>query len=149
MKQMLLQEKYPVFVLELDKNETRYRSVDEIVAYLKEKISETPKVLFLGVFDPLAPTRRIGGEIVPQIQAAVDVLFCFGFALPNPVVLAVRPRSIGVADLGNKFVLSFMEAPMAPANEAMESWVRGCALLPERRRGLGKTVSGPALAPGS
>jgi len=125
MKQMLLQEKYPVFVLELDKNETNYRNVDEIVAYLKEKIAENPKVQFLGVFDHLAHTRRIGGEIMPGMQAAVDVLFCFGLALPNPLVLAVRPRSIGVADLGDKFVLSFMEAPMPPANEAMEAWVRG------------------------
>lgn len=125
MKQMLLQEKYPVFVLELDKKETKYGSVDEIVAYLKEKIAENPKVQFLGVFDHLAHTRRIGGEIMPGMQAAVDVLFCFGLALPNPLVLAVRPRSIGVADLGDKFVLSFMEAPMPPANEAMEAWVRG------------------------
>ena len=125
MKQMLLQEKYPVFVLELDKKETNYRNVDEIVAYLKEKIAENPKVQFLGVFDHLAHTRRIGGEIMPGMQAAVDVLFCFGLALPNPMVLAVRPRSIGVADLGDKFVLSFMEAPMPPANEAMEAWVRG------------------------
>ncbi|MGD9521739.1 DUF6858 family protein [Tepidiphilus sp. HLB4] len=125
MKQMLLQEKYPVFVLELDKKETNYRNVDEIVAYLKEKIAENPKVQFLGVFDHLAHTRRIGGEIMPGMQAAVDVLFCFGLALPNPLVLAVRPRSIGVADLGDKFVLSFMEAPMPPANEAMEAWVRG------------------------
>jgi hypothetical protein len=125
MKQMLLQEKYPVFVLELDKKETKYGSVDEIVVYLKEKIAENAKVQFLGVFDHLAHTRRIGGEIMPGMQAAVDVLFCFGLALPNPLVLAVRPRSIGVADLGDKFVLSFMEAPMAPANEAMEAWVRG------------------------
>ena len=125
MKQTLLQEKYPVFVLELDKKETKYGSVDEIVVYLKEKIAENPKVQFLGVFDHLAHTRRIGGEIMPGMVAAVDVLFCFGLALPNPMVLAVRPRSIGVADLGDKFVLSFMEAPMPPANEAMEAWVRG------------------------
>lgn len=125
MKQMLLQEKYPVFVLELDKKETKYGSVDEIVVYLKEKIAENAKVQFLGVFDHLAHTRRIGGEIMPGMVAAVDVLFCFGLALPNPMVLAVRPRSIGVADLGDKFVLSFMEAPMPQANEAMEAWVRG------------------------
>jgi hypothetical protein len=40
-------------------------------------------------------------------------------------VLAVRPRAIGVADMGDRFVLSFMEAPMQPANEAMEAWVKG------------------------
>ena len=31
---------------------------------------------------------------------------------------------IGIADMGEKFVISFMEAPMQPANEAMERWTR-------------------------
>ncbi|MDP2783420.1 MAG: hypothetical protein Q8O38_02315 [Sulfurimicrobium sp.] len=125
MKQTLLQEKYPVFVAEIGKNETACQSVDELVAYFKAKIAENPKVQFIGVFDHYAHTKNIGGEIAPDIQGAVNVIFCFGFALPNPQVLAVRPRSIGVADLGDKFVVSFLEAPMKPANEAMEAWVIG------------------------
>jgi len=125
MKQTLLQEKYPVYVAEIDKAETSRQSVDEIVSYLKEKIAANPRVQFIGVFDHYAHTKRIEGEINPDIKAAVDVIFCFGFALPNPQVLAVRPRSIGVADMGSKFVVSFMEAPMKPANEAMEAWAKG------------------------
>lgn len=125
MKQTLLQEKYPIFVAEIDKSETRFQSVDEVTDYLQEKIAATPKVQFIGLFDHYAHTKRIEGEIHPDIKAAVDVIFCFGFALPNPQVLAVRPRSIGVADMGSKFVISFMEAPMKPANEAMETWVKG------------------------
>lgn len=125
MKQTLLQEKYPIFVAEIGKNETTCQSVDDVVSYLKTKIAENPKVQFIGVFDHYAHTKNIGGEIAPGIQGAVDVIFCFGFALPNPQVLAVRPRSIGVADLGDKFVVSFLEAPMKPANEAMEAWVKG------------------------
>ena len=50
------------------------------------------------------------------------MIFCFGHALPNAEVLAVRPRSIGIADLGDHFVVSFMDAPMKPANDAMLSW---------------------------
>ncbi|MEW6120104.1 MAG: DUF6858 family protein [Pseudomonadota bacterium] len=125
MKQTMLQEKYPVYVAEIDKAETTCQSVDDVVAYLKDRIAANPKVHFIGVFDHYAHTKRIEGEINPEIKAAVDVIFCFGFALPNPQVLAVRPRSIGVADLGGKFVVSFMEAPMKPANEAMEAWARG------------------------
>lgn len=125
MKQTLLQEKYPVLVSEIDKNETACRNIDDIVSYLLAKIADNPKVQFIGVFDHFAHTTKIGGEIAASIQAAVDVIFCFGFALPNPQVLAVRPRSIGIADLGDKFVVSFMEAPMKPANEAMEAWVKG------------------------
>jgi len=124
MKQTLLQEKYPVLVSEIGKNETRYQTVEEVAAYLKAKIAENPKVQFIGVFDHYAHTQNIGGEVAPDIQGALNVIFCFGFALPNPQVLAVRPRSIGVADLGDKFVVSFMEAPMKPANEAMEAWVK-------------------------
>lgn len=125
MKQTLLQEKYPVFIAEIGKHETACQNVEDVVAYLQAKISENPKVKYIGVFDHYAHTRSIGGEIAPDIQGAVDVIFCFGFALPNPQVLAVRPRSIGVADLGDKFVVSFLEAPMKPANEAMEAWVKG------------------------
>jgi hypothetical protein len=125
MKQTLLQEKYPVFVAEIGKDETTCRNVDDVVAYLKARIAEKEKVAFIGVFDHYAHTKAIGGEIAQGIVGAVDLMFCFGFALPNPQVLAVRPRSIGVADLGDKFVVSFMEAPMQPANEAMETWVKG------------------------
>ena len=125
MKQSLLQEKYPVFVAEINKNETACKDVGAVVDYLKARIAENPKVQFIGVFDHFAHTTKIGGEIAASIQAAVDVIFCFGFALPNPQVLAVRPRSIGVADLCDKFVVSFMEAPMKPANDAMEAWVKG------------------------
>jgi hypothetical protein len=124
MKQTLLQEKYPIFVAEIGKNETSCKNIDDVVAYLKAKIAEKEKVQFIGVFDHYAHTKNIGGEIAAGIQAAVDVIFCFGFALPNPQVLAVRPRSIGVADLGDKFVVSFLEVPMQPANEAMENWVK-------------------------
>ncbi len=125
MKQTLLQEKYPIFVAEIDKSETDHKTLDEVVDYLKARIAEKEKVQFIGVFDHFAHTKRIGGEIAADILGAVDVIFCFGIALPNPQVLAVRPRSIGVADMGDKFVVSFLEAPMKPANEAMEAWVKG------------------------
>ncbi len=125
MKQTLLQEKYPIFVAEIGKDETDCQTVEAVAAYLQARIAEKEKVVFIGIFDHYAHTRGLGGEIAPGIVGALDVMFCFGFALPNPQVLAVRPRSIGVADLGDKFVISFLEAPMKPANEAMEAWVRG------------------------
>lgn len=125
MKQHMLQEKYPIFIAEIAKSETDCQTLEDVVAYLKDRIAENEKVQFIGVFDHYAHTRKIGGEIAAGIVGAVDVIFCFGFALPNPQVLAVRPRSIGVADLGEHYVISFMEAPMPPANLAMESWVKG------------------------
>lgn len=63
MKQTLLQEKYPIYVAEIGKEETRFRNIDEIVDYLRGKIAENPKVQFIGLFDHHAHTRNIGGEI--------------------------------------------------------------------------------------
>lgn len=125
MKKSMLNEKYPVCVLEITKSECGYSTVEELTEYFKARIAENPKVKFIGVFDHYAHTSSIGGEINPAIVGAVDVLFCFGFALPNPQILALRPRSIGIADMGEHFVVSFMEAPMQPANLAMESWALG------------------------
>lgn len=122
MRQLHFQEKYPITVLDIDKRETSYRSVADIADYFKSCIANTPRVSYIASFDHLAHTRAIGGEVAPEIVAAVNVLFCFGHALPNPQVLAVRPRSIGIADLGDKFVISFMDAPMKPANDAMQAW---------------------------
>lgn len=125
MKKTLLQEKYPVLISEISKNETTCQSMDSVVAYYKEKIAGNPRMQFIGVFDHYAHTQNIGGKIAPDIQGAVNVIFCFGFALPNPQVLTMRPRSIGVTDFGDKFVVSFLVTSMKPVNEAMEAWANG------------------------
>jgi len=65
------------------------------------------------------------GEVNKDIKAAKNLICCFGKVLPKPEVLAVRPRSIGVAELESAFVISFLEAPNPDANKAMESWVKG------------------------
>ena len=124
MKQALLQEKYPIFVTEIGKHETVYRSVDELAAYYQACIVDHPKAHFISVFDHYAHTRKIDGPIVAGMTAAVEVVFCFGFAIPSPEMLAVRPRSIGIADMGETFVISFMEAPMPVANDTMTAWTR-------------------------
>lgn len=123
MKQLLLQEKYPIFTLELNKSETNYNTVDEIVNYFKEKIDAHNIAKMISIFDHYSHTKSLQeGQIDNSILDAKDVVFCFGLSLPNPQVLAVRPRSIGIAELADKFVISFMEAPMPMANTAMEEW---------------------------
>lgn len=122
MKQLHFQEKYPITVVDIAKTETRYTSATEIADYFKACIADTPRVSFIATFDHLAHTQAIEGAIAPDIRAAINVVFCFGHALPNPQVLAVRPRSIGIADMGDRFVVSFMDAPMKPANDAMQAW---------------------------
>ncbi len=77
----------------------------------------------IATFDHLAHTQRIGGEIRPDILAAKNLIFCFGVKLLDPTMMAVRPRSIGFAELPDRFVISFLEAPMPEANRKMTEWV--------------------------
>ena len=125
MKQSLLQEKYPVFTLEVEKQETTFDSVDAIIAFLKQRIEEHRVARFIAIFDHYAHTSALQeGEIGEDILDAKNIVFCFGIALPSPQVMAVRPRSIGVVEMSDHFVISFMEAPMPVANVAMEEWAR-------------------------
>ena len=126
MRQALFQEKYPIYTLEIEKSETGCRSVDDIVAYFRAKIDDHPVVSYIGVFDHYAHTRSLqDGVVSDQLKDAKNILFCFGKELPSPCVLAVRPRSVGVAEMEDSFVITFLEAPNPVANEAMESWALG------------------------
>ncbi|WP_462320082.1 DUF6858 family protein [Halochromatium sp.] len=125
MKQILLQEKYPIYALEVNKNETRFTDAESIIAYLKECINAHEIARYIGEFDHLAHTQALpNGQIAEGIESAKHILFCFGSKLPEPHVMAVRPRSIGVVDQGDRFTVTYLEAPMPPANEAMERWVK-------------------------
>jgi len=125
MKQVTVMEKYPVFTLEVTKDETRFQSVDAILEFFEEKIEVHPIATYIGRFDHYAHTTSLKeGEVAEEIKAAKNIICCFGKKLPKAIVLAVRPRSIGVADMGDGFVISFLEAPNPEANAAMESWVK-------------------------
>lgn len=123
MKQTLLQETYPVFTLEVEKSETTFKSVDDILEFLKDKIDSNHAARYIATFDHYAHTKALEeGRIDKSILDAKNIVFCFGFTIPNPQILGLRPRSIGVAEMENSFVLSFMEAPMPVANVVMETW---------------------------
>ena len=124
MKSKLFKEKYPIYVSAIAKSECGFDSVQEIVEYLKGKIREHPIAVYIATFDHYEHTKSLAeGSVAPEISAAKDVVFCFGKELKVPEVLAVRPRSIGVCELSESFVISFMEAPNPQANEAMIEWV--------------------------
>ena len=126
MKQTLLYEKYPLFVMELGRDETDCDGVDAICGYFRERIQAHRCGHFIAIFDHYEHTCQLpDGHVGEGIRAAKNVIFCFGLALPSPEVLAVRPRSIGVAETDHGFVISFMEAPMPIANAAMEDWANG------------------------
>jgi len=123
MKRSVSHEKLAICTFELDKSETRFRSVGEIVDYLRACIEAEPLARFIAVFDHYAHTRSLpNGVIAEGIHAAKNLVFCFGITLPDPQALALRPRSIGVCELDDQYVLTFAEAPMPVANLAMERW---------------------------
>jgi hypothetical protein len=128
MQQTLLQEKYPVYSLELLKSETALKDADAIIEYLKSRIADHKIAELITTFDHFAHTKALQeGEIAADILDAKHVLFCFGTHLTNAQVMAVRPRSIGVLEKADRFVITFLEAPMPLANQAMESWVKSLA----------------------
>ncbi len=125
MTDITLMEKYPVVVLEIGKDETTFLNVDEILDYLKSKIDAHPIATYIAIFDHYTHTSKLEeGKLSSDILDAKNIICCFGKELPSPFVMAVRPRSIGVAEMADKFVVSFIEAPNPVAQEAMVSWVK-------------------------
>jgi uncharacterized protein YifN (PemK superfamily) len=124
MKKTIYLDKYPVFTLELNKNEIEQTTAKEIIEYFKTKIEAHPIAKFIAVFDHYAHTQNIDGEINPEIKDAQNIVFCFGAAIPNTKMIAARPRSIGVAELEDKFVVEFLEAPSEKLHDVMESWAK-------------------------
>lgn len=124
MKDVLLASKYPIHVLELGKDETPHATLDELLRALEANLEADPHAALIAIFDHHAHTTLLGGEMRPDILAAKNLVFCFGARLPDPALLAVRPRSIGVAELSDRFVISVLEAPMPEANEKMVAWVK-------------------------
>ena len=125
MQEKLFKEKYPIHTISIKKDECRVDSVDAVISEIKENIESHLVATYIGIFDHFSHTMSLkDSEIAPDIKDAKNIMFCFGKELLNPMVLAVRPRAIGVADMGENFVLSFLEAPNPTANEAMIKWCK-------------------------
>lgn len=124
MQQELFQQKFPIFKLRFNKNESKFDSVEAIIEQLKSEIENNEHAILIAEFNHFQHTQNIQGEIADGIKNARHVIFCFGMKIPNPEVLAVRPRSIAVIDLGDEFMVTFMEPPMQVATDFMEGWVK-------------------------
>ena len=124
MKQKIFKDKYHIFEIVFNKDEIVANSVDEILDILKEKIDAHNVITYIATFDQFAQTKRLNGPIREDIKAAKNIIFCFGKEIPTPEVLAVRPRSIGVAELVDSYVVNFLEAPNEQANVMMEEMIK-------------------------
>jgi len=117
-------DKYPVYTLSLKKSEVKYTNVSEIVNYFKAKIEAHPVAKFIAVFDHYAHTKSMNGDIMEGLKDAQNIIFCFGQAIPNTKILAVRPRSIGICELEDSFIIEFIEAPKEEMHALMETWAK-------------------------
>ena len=124
MEKTIFMEKYPVYTLEVSKDETTYSSVNEIIQYFKTLVDAHKVATFIATFNHYANTSSLGGEINDTIKDAQNIIFCFGKAIPNTKILAARPRSIGVCELQNSFIIEFLEAPKEELNNVMEKWAK-------------------------
>lgn len=124
MQQQFFQEKFPIYKLQFNKTESKFATVDEIIHQLQSEVENNPKATLIAVFDHYAHTQSIEGDIRSDIKDAKNIVFCFGMKIPNPEVMAVRPRSIAVVDLGDSFMVTFMEPPMQVATDFMEDWCK-------------------------
>ncbi len=128
MTKTIFMEKYPVFSLEIAKQETTFHNVNEIIAYLKDLIQTHPIATFISIFDHYAHTSFMeDGIINPEIKDAQNLIFCFGKQLPSTKILAVRPRSIGVSELVDSFVIDFLEVPNEQLHTTVENWAKSIA----------------------
>ncbi|MBL0708024.1 MAG: hypothetical protein JJW00_03160 [Sulfurimonas sp.] len=127
MKKAIIMEKYPVYSLEIQKDETKFTNVDEIVEYLKTLIDAHKIAIFISVFDQYTHTKNIGGEINEKLLDAKNLIFCFGKAIPNSKILAARPRSFGVCETQNSFLIDFLEPPREEMTEVMQKWAKSIA----------------------
>ena len=120
-------EKYPVCTVEIQKSQTTFTNVTEIIEYLKSLVEAHEIAKFIATFNNYEHTNALGGEINPEIKDAQNLIFCFGAAIPNTKILAPRPRSFGIAELEDSFVVEFLEAPMQNLSDVMVKWAKSIA----------------------
>lgn len=127
MKKSIFMDKYPVYTLTLQKSEVFYTNVPQIIEYFKQKIDKHPIAKFIAIFDHYSHTKAMNGPIMEGLKDAQNILFCFGPAIPNTKILAARPRSIGICELEDTFVIEFIEAPKEELHALMETWAKDLA----------------------
>ncbi|MDD2887240.1 MAG: hypothetical protein PHY66_05520 [Aliarcobacter sp.] len=125
MKQKIFKDKYPIFEIEYKKDELKFKNVDEIITALKKRIEERPDIAFIAIFDHYKHTSSLKNNVInPNIKDAKNIIFCFGKEIPTPEIMAVRPRSIGVCEMEDSFVINFLEAPSEAVNKTIEEFIK-------------------------
>jgi len=59
MKKTILMDKYPIFSLEVSKNETTFTTVGEIISHLKSLVDNHPVAKYIALFDHYEHTKSM------------------------------------------------------------------------------------------
>lgn len=124
MQQALLREDDPVCTIELEKSKMRHANMDALLAALKARVDAHPTAAYIATVD-----QESNLDARARQNAAVDyvasklMVFSFEVDMPNPGVLVVRPRTVGVTEFADRFVINFIVVPTSMANDPMEDWV--------------------------
>ncbi len=125
MTSITIKDKYPVQMIEILKTESIFQTVSEIVDHIEEKVKAHPVATYIATFDHYTHTKGLPEHAMKaEITDAKIAIFCFGKELPAAQMAALRPRSVAVVDEGDKFIISFLDAPNPQAHEAMIGWVK-------------------------
>lgn len=126
MEKLSVLDKYPVFVEELAKADTDCADAAAVIAQLRTRVEAHPGSVVIAEFDHYAHVmRQPEHRVAEDIRDSRHLLFCLANAIPNPLVPAVRPRSISVVEYDDRFVIAYLEAPAEGPNQAMAAWVAG------------------------
>lgn len=124
MKSILLKEKYPIYTLEIFKNEIKYKDINSIIKFLKNKIEENPVATFIAEFDQLAHSRANNGTAQEGMINAKNIIFCLGIDIPSSKVMAVKPRAIGISEFEEHFELGILEVPNEEGHITLQNWIK-------------------------
>jgi len=125
MKQTIFKDKYPLWSLQLQKDEIKFSTTNEIVDYFIKKIIAHPIATYITTFDHYKHTTSLEKhKIAPDIKDVKNIIFCFGKEILDTKVAAIRPRSIAVCELESSFVIEFLEAPNEKLHITMEEWAK-------------------------
>jgi len=114
---------YNIQSMEIAKDEARFPTADEAIAFIKEQVEAHPMATYISTFDHYSHTKSLPqGRIADDITDVKMAIFCFGPDISIPQLAGVRPRSISVVEHTDKFTVTFMNAPAPFLQDTMTEW---------------------------
>lgn len=111
-----------VYSRDLPKSD-RYRSIEDVAAALRANIEAHHLAVYIALFDHYEHTSNRKGELYDDLVAAMVLVFCFGPKIPAARVLALKPRSFGIAEHVGHFTVNFQKAPSPDLTDTMKQWL--------------------------